>query len=440
MVAVLRRGGRRGLSLGGSLGARHDHTHPVTQPIAAVDDHSITQREARIDRRRGAVGRTEADRPHRHRVVGIDQIDVGARRPALDRRRRHGGNVVQRAHQQLGIHKLVRKQRVVGIFELRTHLHGAGGRVDLAVERDHASGRQKLDIGAVVGRDLERGAGIQLRHDLRQVVLGDRKDHSDRLHLRDHRDSGVVAGLHVVSRIDKAKADTAGDRRYDAAVEHVELLLIDLRLIELHRALVLLHDVDLILVLLARYRILLGKFLVAYEVDLRLRQQALIVGELAFELRLQKLVGPRIDLRQEIALLDQLPFGEPDLQELAVDLRLHGNGGDRGDGAQRVDDDPDVALSDCCGTHRLGRQLPPGGLTAGARPRDDLVGGDGETDEDDQPDADANSGAAAPVDARRRRRSAQLRDRLVISSARPLVHLLVRSFKRQNIWSRTGPG
>jgi hypothetical protein len=32
------------LSLGGSLGARHDHTHPVTQPIAAVDDHSITQR------------------------------------------------------------------------------------------------------------------------------------------------------------------------------------------------------------------------------------------------------------------------------------------------------------------------------------------------------------------------------------------------------------
>ena len=117
----------------------------------------------------------------------------------------------------------------------------------------------------------------------------------------------------------------------------------------------------MILVLLARDRILLGQFLIAREVDLRLREQALIVGELAFELRLQELVGARIDLRQEIALLDQLAFGEPDLEQLAVDLGLHGDGGDRRDGAERVDDDamspcPIVAApTDCggvCGTVR----------------------------------------------------------------------------------------
>jgi hypothetical protein len=62
--------------------------------------------------------------------------------------------------------------------------------------------------------------------------------------------------------------------------------LVDLRLVELHRALVLLHDIDLILILLTRDRILLGELLVAREIDLRLRQQALIVGELAFVLRL----------------------------------------------------------------------------------------------------------------------------------------------------------
>ena len=66
--------------------------------------------------------------------------------------------------------------------------------------------------------------------------------------------------------------------------------------------------------------------------------------QLTFVLGLQELVGPRIDLRQKVALLDHLAFGEPDFRELTVDLRLHGDGGDRRDGAERVDDDADIAL------------------------------------------------------------------------------------------------
>ena len=139
------------------------------------------------------------------------------------------------------------------------------------------------------------------------------------------------------------------------AVDDVELLLIDLRLIELHRALVLLHDVDLILVLLAGDRILLGQFLVAREIDLRLREHALIARQLALVLGLQKLVGPRIDLRQKVAFLDHLPFGEGDLRELTVDLRLHGDGRDRRDGAERVDDDADIAGADGGRADRLRR-------------------------------------------------------------------------------------
>ena len=215
--------------------------------------------------------------------------------------------------------------------------------------------RQLLDVGAVEGRDLQRRAGVDLRQDLRQVVLRDRKDHRDRLHLGDDGEPGGVAGLHVIARIDQAQADPAGDRRDDVAIDDVELLLIDLRLIELHRALVLLHDVDLILVLLPGDRILLGQFLIAREVDLRLRQHALVARQLALVLGLQKLVGPRVDLRQEVALLDRLSFGEGDFRELTVDLGLHGDRRDRRDGAERVDDDADIAGADRGRADRLRR-------------------------------------------------------------------------------------
>ena len=131
-------------------------------------------------------------------------------------------------------------------------------------------------------------AGVELRQDVGQVVFRNREDHRDRLQLRDDGDAGAVGRLHVIARIDQAQPDAAGHRRDDVAIDDVELLLIDLRLVELHRALVLLHDVDLILVLLAGDRILLGQFLVALEIDLRLREQALIVRELAFVLGLQR--------------------------------------------------------------------------------------------------------------------------------------------------------
>ncbi len=111
--------------------------------------------------------------------------------------------------------------------------------------------------------------------------------------------------LHVISRIDQAQSDAAGDRRNDVAIGDVERLRIDQALILFHRAFILLHDEDLILGLLARDRILLRQRLIALQIHLRLGEQALIVRELAFVLGFQDLVGPRIDLRQKVALLDQ---------------------------------------------------------------------------------------------------------------------------------------
>ena len=132
---------------------------------------------------------------------------------------------------------------------------------------------------------------------------------------------------------------------------------IDLALILLDRALVLLDDEDLILGLLLCDRVLLGKRLIAREIHLRLGQQTFVVRELAFVLLLQDLIGPRIDLRQEVALLDQLTFGESDVGELAVDLGLHGHRRERRHGAERVDDFADIAGCDGRGADRLQRVL-----------------------------------------------------------------------------------
>ena len=158
--------------------------------------------------------------------------------------------------------------------------------------------------------------------------------------------------------------------------------------------------------------------------DLRLREQALIARKLALVLRLQKLVGPRIDLRERIALLDRLPFSERHFHELAVDLRLHGDGRNRRDGAERVDDDADVARSDGGGADRLSRGLRitrAGRLTRENR-SENQIAAEEDGDENDQSDDNASFSTGPADDGRRGHGSANIGSRLVIRSARSLVH------------------
>ena len=46
---------------------------------------------------------------------------------------RHRDDIMQRLHQKLRVDELIRKQRIVSIVELRSHFHGTGGGIDLAV-------------------------------------------------------------------------------------------------------------------------------------------------------------------------------------------------------------------------------------------------------------------------------------------------------------------
>ena len=144
--------------------------------------------------------------------------------------------------------------------------------------------------------------------------------------------------------------------------------------------------------------------------------------ELAFVLLLQDLVGPRIDLRQEVALLDQLAFGEADFGELAVDLGLHGHGRERRDGAERIDDDADIAERDGRGADRLQRRLAgsvrrAAATSASARSHRRRKRGGCAIDAD--ADAEFRTRRACCTV---RCRPAQTRRQIVISSARSLVH------------------
>ena len=124
---------------------------------------------------------------------------------------------------------------------------------------------------------------------------------------------------------------------------------------------------------------------------MRLRQQPLIVRQLAFGLGLGDFIRAGIDLRQEVALVDQLPFGESDVDQLAADLGLHRDGGERGHGAERVDHDADIARRDRCRADRL--QPARGKARIGRRRRavgvDDHIGRDDEADGDGEAETDA---------------------------------------------------
>jgi hypothetical protein len=112
---------------------RHDHARAVAQAVCAVDRNPLTDRHAGIDRCHWAIGRADIDRSDRQPVVGVDDVDVTSRCAALDGGGRHRDDIMQRLHQKLRVDELIRTQRIVSIVELRSHFHGTGGGIDLAV-------------------------------------------------------------------------------------------------------------------------------------------------------------------------------------------------------------------------------------------------------------------------------------------------------------------
>src|SRR3954464_7212465 len=67
--------------------------------IHAVYDPPLAGLHAGVDRREWSVGRSDLDRPHRHRVVLLRDVDEHALRAALHGGRRHDGESLARLDQ-----------------------------------------------------------------------------------------------------------------------------------------------------------------------------------------------------------------------------------------------------------------------------------------------------------------------------------------------------
>ena len=188
----------------------------VLQPVGAVGDDDLAGFKPLGDRDLLAVVGAERHRLHGHRVVGLDEVDEGARRAALDRRARHDRGALQRVDQQLHVDELVGEQ--VAARRWRNCARSFTVPVVVSIWLSIVASCPASSLVVPVRSNAvapQRRAGMDLRQDRRQIVLGQGEDHRDRLHLGDDDDAVGVARLHVIAGIDLAQPDPAADRRDD---------------------------------------------------------------------------------------------------------------------------------------------------------------------------------------------------------------------------------
>src|SRR5262249_27992897 len=154
--------------------------------------------------------------PHRHGVVVLHHIDVGAGGAALDGRSRDHDHLVERFDQQPHVDELARPELQAGVGKLGLELYGAGCGVDLVVDN--------LDVALVDGvtgrpkRVDRQGSFGHALVELRQVLLRQVEQHADRLDLGDHHDAIGVGGAYDVALVHHADTGPTRDRRDDVGV------------------------------------------------------------------------------------------------------------------------------------------------------------------------------------------------------------------------------
>jgi len=137
--------------------------------------------------------------------------------------------------------------------------------------------------------------------------------------------SDEVEDMDDVARIDEAHPGAPADRRADRRVVELDLGGVDLRRVGGDRRLELRHLRQLRVDALPARILALAEILEAREVELGIGEQRLVLRLLGDRLIELRLVDHRIDLAENIALFDVLPFGEVDRDQFAVDLRANQN-------------------------------------------------------------------------------------------------------------------
>ena len=204
-----------------------------------------------------------------------------------------------------------------------------------------------------------RAASAARLGDAREIVLREREDDRDRIELRHDDDAARIGGVHDVARVDEANARDAVDRRRDVRVRHVELRGVDLRFVREHRGGRRVDRGAIVVDLLLRDEPLPRELAVTHERDLRVALRRDVLRALRGRLLLLDLERARVDERERVALLHELPLAVEHLVEAPVDERLDGHGVERRHRAEALDDDGHVLLLDARDVTGTGRSRAP---------------------------------------------------------------------------------
>ena len=156
---------------------------------------------------------------------------------------------------------------------------------------------EQLRAVAAARLDRQRRHGLLLGH-VGQIVLRQREQHGDRIHLRDHHDAAGVGRVDDVARIDQAHAGHAVDGRLDARVVELQLGVLDRRVVVLDGPRELRDQCLLVVDLLLRQEVLCPHRLVAIEIALGAIELRLIARQRRLPLVQQDLERARVDLGQ----------------------------------------------------------------------------------------------------------------------------------------------
>ena len=175
------------------------------------------------------------------------------------------------------------------------------------------------------------------------------------MRLGDDKKAVGVAGMHDVSGIHLTQANASADGRRNFRIGDLQIRRFHRRLVGFDRGFVLRHERGL------RVKLLFGngfqgqQTFIAFEIDLGVPEHRLIAGEFSLGLIQQRLVRPRINLRQNITLRYILSFLKMNRHQLPVDAAVNRRGIKRGNRPQAVQINGDISLPRSGGRYGNGR-------------------------------------------------------------------------------------
>ncbi len=250
----------------------------------------------------------------------------------LYRGARHEHGVAVNSERQRDVGELARPEPAIAVRERALQLDHSRLWIDGVVdEGQHPVG---LRFSLHLGSYAELVVAI-VALDVGKKLLRHREGHVNRRHLV-NGDQRHIVGLDHVAHLDREIAGASVDGRLDGAVGEVHSCVLYRGFVggyDLLCRLRLGHD---LVVLLARDHAFLVERFPTHRLRLRVRGIGTVPGDISIRLRQRGLVRTAVNDEEQTALLDVLPFAESHLHDLACHHRLHRDGGERLDVADRL--------------------------------------------------------------------------------------------------------